>query len=288
MQNFPNPFSLFKEFRGGRRVRGKASEKEKEIKAMKPWPQSRRLLKPSDDLAAGEGSFKSAGRESQPESDLSAGRRNDGSEPRILILDDEVSTRRVCTFALRGMGWRPEGEGSARAVLDRLKDGEAYDVIVLDYAMPEMDGLEFLAEFSKMADLTSRPPVLMASAHADGAVAKEAMRLGVWDFLAKPLTPDDIRRRVRRLINRPRLAEEGDPMAQALQCAANCEWEEARKVLRSEQDQRATLLRGLLHEMEGNDQAARVEFARAHWSSDWDEQGSEVWSELSRRFDTGQ
>ncbi|MBC8011007.1 MAG: response regulator, partial [Burkholderiales bacterium] len=139
----------------------------------------------------------------------------EGPAPRILIVDDEPSMRRVCAFALRGAGWRPETEGSSLAALQRVLGGERYDALVLDYAMPELDGLEFLRRLQALGPEV-RPPVLMASAHADGATACAALGLGVWDFLAKPLTPEDLRRRVRRLLDRPAAAARGEARPQAL------------------------------------------------------------------------
>lgn len=209
-------------------------------------------------------------------------------EPRILILDDELSVRRVCTFALRGMGWRPEGEGSARTALARIMEGEKFDVVVLDYAMPDMDGLEFLEALAAIPDKSSRPQILMASAHADGAVAKQAMSLGVWDFLAKPLMPDDIRRRTRRLLNRNIHAERGDMIARALQLATRCEWDAALQALEQIAISPAPLLRGLLQEVRGDAPAARLEYARAYWSPEWSGKDADVWSELSERLDVGE
>jgi len=208
----------------------------------------------------------------------------DRAGARILILDDEVSVRRVCSYALRASGWQPEGEGSARSALERIRAGEKYDVIVLDYAMPEMNGLEFLQALRELPE-SSRPAVLMASAHADGAVAKAAMRLGVWDFLAKPLMPDDIRRRTRRLLNRPASAARGEKLAAALLHAGHCRWCVALELLEGVTTSPVPLLRGLFHEMNGDETAAQQEFARAYWSSGWSDRDADVWSELSRRLD---
>lgn len=214
------------------------------------------------------------------ETDLS----RDRAGARILILDDELSVRRVCSYALRASGWQPEGEGSARSALERIRGGEKYDVVVLDYAMPDMNGLEFLEALRELPE-SFRPAVLMASAHADGAVAKAAMRLGVWDFLPKPLMPDDIRRRTRRLLDRPASAARGEKVAGALLHAGQCRWSVALKLLEGVSPSPAPLLRGLFHEMNGDEAAAQREYARAYWSSGWSDRDADVWSELSLRLD---
>lgn len=208
----------------------------------------------------------------------------DNQGPRILILDDEISVRRVCNYALRASGWRPEGEGSAPRALERIRAGEIFDVVVLDYAMPEMNGLEFLQVLGELPGV-ARPAILMASAHADGAVAKAAMQLGVWDFLAKPLMPDDIRRRTRRLLNRQANAARGEKVAAALLQARQCQWQAALDILQDVASAPAPLLRGLFHEMQGNAAAAQQEYARAYWSTEWSDEDADIWSELSRRLD---
>lgn len=246
-------------------------------------PRRRALHNPADGEMGGGG-------ESTPKKPLPFGSDTPftGDEPRILIVDDENSVRRVCTFALRGLGWQPEGEGMPKKALERIAGGEHFDVVVLDFAMPEMNGLEFLRALSALPATVFRPHILMASAHADGAVAKEAMSLGVWDFLAKPLMPDDIRRRTRRLLNRSTNASNGQKVALALTHAARREWASALGALDDVAEPPAPLLRGLLQDVSGNRDAARLEFARAYWNPSWSEGDADVWSELSLRLDYGE
>lgn len=204
--------------------------------------------------------------------------------PRILIVDDEPSMRRVCAFALRGAGWRAETEASSVAALHRVLNGERHDALILDYAMPELDGLEFLRRLQALAP-EARPPVLLVSAHADGATAWAALGLGVWDFLAKPLTPEELRRRVRRLLERPAAAAAGEAHPLALRLAAGGDWTGARAALGDGGAESDELVRGLLFELEGNAAAAADCFSRARWWPNWNRQGPEIWAELSRRLD---
>lgn len=207
-----------------------------------------------------------------------------GEPPRILIVDDEVGVRRVCAFALRGAGWRAEAEASPVAALERVLAGERFDALVLDYAMPELDGLEFLARLEALP-AGARPPILLASAHADGSTARAALRLGVWDFLSKPLTPEELRRRVRRLLRRGDEAARGDSRARALDLAGAGRWADARAALGGRGGEADELVRGLLFQIEGDDVAAARCFARCHWWPDWHRHGPEIWAELARRLD---
>lgn len=206
--------------------------------------------------------------------------------PRILVVDDEASVRLGCVLALRAEGWEVAGEGSSRAAVERLTGrGERYDALVIDYAMPEMNGVDLIAAIPTK----ERPPILLTSAHADGAVACAALKLGVWDFLAKPLVPEDLRRRVRRLLTRRHDATAPNAwLARAYSHCQNCAWDEALRELEAwpepERQEPAHLLEGLIHQMADRQEKAAAAFKRAQWWPEWATQGAEVWNDLSRRL----
>ncbi len=206
--------------------------------------------------------------------------------PRILVVDDEASVRLGCVLALRSDGWSVTGEGSSRAALERLTaGGERYDALVLDYAMPGLNGLELLAAIEPRM----RPPVLLTSAHADGAVACAALKLGVWDFLAKPLVPEELRRRVRRLLTRRHDGTAPSAwLARAFSHCQNCAWDEALRELEAwpepEREEPAHLLTGLVNQMANRQEQAAAAFQRAQWWPGWETQGTEVWHDLARRL----
>lgn len=209
--------------------------------------------------------------------------------PRILVVDDELSVRRACAFTLRAEGWQAETEACPREALARLTGGERFDALVLDYAMPELNGLELLRELERSRGLTAVPPVLLASAHADGAVAWDALHFGVWDFLAKPLTPEELRRRVRSLLGRPAAAAAGDARAGALLLAKERSWDAALAALavsRGDATETDELIGGLLAQMRGDEDEAQVRFLRAHWWPEWRRHGAEIWIELARRLES--
>lgn len=208
-----------------------------------------------------------------------------GRIPSVLVVDDEASVRLGCVLALRSDGWSVMSEAEPRAALARLRGGERFDVLVLDYAMPELDGLTLAAEIAG----ATRPPILLASAHADGAIVLRALRLGIWDFQAKPLLPAELRRRVRRLLNRRADAEAPDGwLPRVLGCCNRCAWAEAIEQLRAWPDaaraEPADLVAGLVHQLAGDGPAAAAAFARARWSAEWPEHGTESFTELARRL----
>ena len=208
----------------------------------------------------------------------------DRAPPRVLVVDDETSIRLGCVVALRSDGWEAVGEGSPPAALERLSE-EHYDVLVLDYAMPEIDGLTLAAAL----DPQVRPPTLLASAYADGAVALAALRIGIWDFQAKPLVPDELRRRVRRLYNRKRdSAAPSAWMPRALGHCNRCAWSAALEELKAwpeaDRIEPADLLTGLVCQLAGDAASAALAFHRARWWPEWHRQGADIWTELARRL----
>lgn len=137
----------------------------------------------------------------------------------ILLVDDDLVDRMACRRALRG-------DPARRFALVEAEDGEAGlqlarsmrpDCILLDYKLPDLSGLEFLARLAGDADESVRAiPVLMLTGADSAAVATEAMRRGAGDYLVKDgesryleLVPAAVERlmRERRLVAEKRQAE---------------------------------------------------------------------------------
>ena len=83
-----------------------------------------------------------------------------------------------------------EEAGDGDAGLARLRDGGAYDAIILDQKMPGLDGLQTLR---LIRERTPEARVLMVTAYASIELAVDAMKLGATDFLRKPMTPEMLR-----------------------------------------------------------------------------------------------
>ncbi len=101
---------------------------------------------------------------------------------RILVVDDEDSYRMGLEMALKlSHKYVPTACNSATAAMEQLKK-EVFDVIILDYNMPEMSGLDLLHWMQKEKIST---PVIMLTAAGSETIAVEAMRLGVYDYFRK-------------------------------------------------------------------------------------------------------
>lgn len=107
----------------------------------------------------------------------------------ILVVDDEITACKSCRDILSREGHSVEFTVSAREALE-LIDKKAYDLILTDLKMPEMDGIELL-EYIKKKD--PDVPVIVITGYATVETAVEAMRKGAYDYIAKPFTPAELR-----------------------------------------------------------------------------------------------
>ncbi len=103
---------------------------------------------------------------------------------RILIVDDDAGIRTVLEEALGRLGYQvqgaPDGFWVSRALRQEVF---SFDLVVLDWKMPILDGLAVLQELRTIAPET---PVLLISIAADDQLRREALNLGAFGVLRKP------------------------------------------------------------------------------------------------------
>ncbi len=102
---------------------------------------------------------------------------------RILIIDDEKSIRRSLSEILEYEKHKTETAEHAMRAFELLKD-TAFDVILCDIKMPEIDGIEALP---KLLEMQPDVPIIMLSGHGNIDTAVETIKLGAFDFLEKPV-----------------------------------------------------------------------------------------------------
>ena len=108
---------------------------------------------------------------------------------KVLIIEDEYQTRRVIHGLLLAIGCTKIHE--ARDGAEALKDMAllAPDVVLLDWTLPDLSGPEFLRRLrGDAAPGLARMPVIMMAGHDQRACVLEAVRLGVHEFLLKPVS----------------------------------------------------------------------------------------------------
>jgi DNA-binding response OmpR family regulator len=107
----------------------------------------------------------------------------------VLIVDDDAALREGLAETLHDLGHRAVEAPSGRVALD-IVGREPIDAVLLDLRMPGMDGLEILRRLR--ADTAQAPPVAILTAYASAANTIEAMRLGAFDHLTKPIARADL------------------------------------------------------------------------------------------------
>ncbi|MBF0695181.1 MAG: sigma-54-dependent Fis family transcriptional regulator [Flavobacterium sp.] len=126
--------------------------------------------------------------------------------PRILIIEDEASIRRVLTKILseESDSYQVEEAEDGLAGLEKIRNNE-YDLVLCDIKMPKMDGVEVLEEVKK---IKPEIPMVMISGHGDMETAINTMRLGAFDYISKPPDLNRLLNTVRNAVDKKQLVVE--------------------------------------------------------------------------------
>ncbi|MFN3396103.1 MAG: sigma-54-dependent transcriptional regulator [Thermodesulfovibrionales bacterium] len=108
------------------------------------------------------------------------------SRPKILVLDDEEIVRVSCKKCLTPEGYDVDVAANGVEGI-AMTENNRYDVILTDLKMPDMDGMEFLAKVKERHPDTK---VIMITGYSTVEHAVKAMRMGAYNYIEKPFTPD--------------------------------------------------------------------------------------------------
>jgi len=122
----------------------------------------------------------------------------------ILIVDDEASVRDSLYQWFKADGYRVDTADEATSALKKLQDSP-WDIILLDIKMPGMDGIE-LQHRIKQIDQNIVTIIITAYAAVDTAI--QALKDGAFDYVTKPVDPDDLSRLIRNAVEKRRLVTE--------------------------------------------------------------------------------
>ena len=118
----------------------------------------------------------------------------------VLVIDDQATSRQILAQIVRSIDEFLEIKSfdSAQPALDWLADKSA-DLILTDYKMPGMNGIEFLQQVRTMPQ-AHNVPVVMITSHEQTEIRYQALELGATDFINKPIDHAECRARFRNLL----------------------------------------------------------------------------------------
>lgn len=123
---------------------------------------------------------------------------------KVLVVDDFELARSLLRNALGDIGVKDveEADNGATA-LERMdkafSDGQGYDIVFSDWHMPEMTGYDFLRA-CKDDPKFQHIPFVMVSAESETEAIVEALKSGATDFLSKPISRDNLSRKIEKII----------------------------------------------------------------------------------------
>ena len=111
---------------------------------------------------------------------------------RVLVADDDPDMRTLIATVLRTPTYEVVLCGDAESALVRANDKKPYDVIICDFMLPGMSGLELIQRL-RANRMTTKVPILMISAHTNYGMEDRAKAAGANHFLNKPFTLSQLR-----------------------------------------------------------------------------------------------
>jgi len=118
--------------------------------------------------------------------------------PKVLIIDDDTSFLLMIKTFLEKKNYQARGAKSAFDGLNLLSR-ESFDVIILDFKMPDKNGLEVLKD---IRNRNLQTPVILMTSYVDIKTAVHAIKLGAYDYVTKPINNDELHLLLQRVLNK--------------------------------------------------------------------------------------
>ncbi len=117
---------------------------------------------------------------------------------KVLIVDDDPNIREVISVLLSSEGYDVDAAENGRVAIEKVNEGNAYDIVCLDIMMPDMDGIEVCTRIRQKSNV----PVLFLTAKSQDKDKVEAYSTGGDDFLVKPFSQTELLMKIKSLIRR--------------------------------------------------------------------------------------
>ena len=123
----------------------------------------------------------------------------------VLVVDDDPDIRELITWKLSQAGYTTvaasDGEAGLNAAIAGDADGRVPDLILVDWMMPKMTGIE-VCRALRDNPVTSRVPVILLTAKAQEAEVERGFAAGVDDYIVKPFSPREMLGRIQAVLAR--------------------------------------------------------------------------------------
>ena len=117
---------------------------------------------------------------------------------KVMVVDDQTSMRAMIRRTLQDLGFRDvRDKASAIEALEDIRANRVH-LVISDYNMPEMDGLQFLEEVRKDA-VIGKTVFIMLTASAEKEIVQKAAQMGVNNYVVKPFTPAALKEKIERV-----------------------------------------------------------------------------------------
>ncbi|MCB9834010.1 MAG: response regulator [Planctomycetes bacterium] len=120
-----------------------------------------------------------------------------GARQRVLLVEDNVTNQKLAMRVLEHMGFRVDLAGDGQQALDRLRHDPHYDVILMDLQMPVMGGIEATQRLRALGVAT---PIIAVTANAMAGDRERCLDAGMNEYVAKPLSRDELLAKIRAQI----------------------------------------------------------------------------------------
>lgn len=120
----------------------------------------------------------------------------------LVVEDDRKLNKTVCSYLIQN-GYEAVGCLSANEAYDAMYGGTLFDLIVSDIMMPGIDGFEFA---KTVRELNQQIPILFMTARDDFASKQRGFKMGIDDYMVKPIDLDELLLRIEALLRRAKIA----------------------------------------------------------------------------------
>ncbi len=111
---------------------------------------------------------------------------------KILVVDDDIALAEMCVELLSKKGYEANVASGGKEAIETLKKDGVYDIVLTDFAMPHVDGLEILKRIKQRPPEVGQTDVVIMTSYGTINNAVEAMKLGAADYITKPFKGDEL------------------------------------------------------------------------------------------------